>query len=847
MRKDRKFYVALFLVVLAVGSRCQLLEPFRQFFKQQEEDHSRHRLHNSTFSVCKLKIGGSLSILVVHKKIESRGIKQALQELTKYFLVQIFLMFRCPRKRNNSFKTNVYKSIPNHITFYHDKNLPKVWIRESCQQMTKNTNNSIYNKFARTMCFSTGLSSFKEREELVFLIQENKLFHLNLSFVVFNFTAHLWCFTDFVCVFLISNQNRKKQLSNYIFCGMKPPWTILHTKNFVKLWTVAKPGSKFEMVYRIMESTLVRIFYICDSVLCRDNFTDSLCQSKVHSQVITMSHAMVSKKEARLHVFHLTVQKMYFLQIKCSSECFLYDSPMIGFHEIQMPFNATRTMSSFQAIAAVKIEPSLVRNQRKIIHDIWYHSKPNFGVKVAFGTKMSPNVYFSKEDQSEIVFDTRWLNQEPNYSFNITIKCFEYNGPEDPLKPNLYGGIALITISETGEQDEFLQFPPRNPCLGNQSEKLRDDSVSFTTSRNTKYVILTHYCYPPLSFVLSYVSLLKTLCSGVQLSLNYEFENLDLIFPNSTTAKQLPEGFNQMQIDVRPQSQCLVLHIKRTVQKRPVSLFHRTKFNLKGIFVFYPDGSWIREIISNVYKINYYFSLLGEFATIESLHQSPLGVCISHTDYLWAGIDRQEVGTCSVSPGQEGKMTPHLTRRNVLEFNKCLLEYDHFHRIENVAFVDSARVDETHFHIFIDDLESGWAEIVIQLTPCKMLCNNHHKFLLDRMVVRSLMHFHCADQFATEELPFVSTRTPVVGLKFAPTNKLPDGNLKDIKLAVNFESYSLQPNISAELFEFYVTSNISHNFKGGIFDGKYAQRLSITSSNSWTTVSFLLFSSYLAT
>ena len=199
------------------------------------------------------------------------------------------------------------------------------------------------------------------RKELVLRIQEDKLFQLNISFTDFEFSSHLWCFTDFV--FMQHPQANISELyPKYLFCGHRYPWTLLYPSNAVSVWTVAKAKSHYFLLYQVISADPITNFYLCNSLVCNKFDSNSYCRSKHLNDKakVRLTHTLVQEETIGIFTFHVMAEKTKYLQLELEGlfqyDFVIFDSPLVGIRPkgICTVYRSCKiTMSSFQATVTV--------------------------------------------------------------------------------------------------------------------------------------------------------------------------------------------------------------------------------------------------------------------------------------------------------------------------------------------------------------------------------------------------------------------------------------------------------------------------------------------------------------
>ena len=351
----KKSAILCITFVLLCSNSSALFESFRYLVQREwysQWYYTSNRLHISVFNVTKLKVSQHLWKIFVNNTIQIHSLAQAAKLSQKFMSKQLSILSVCWgkfSKLRSDVHTIITVDVPTKLERVKMDPNNTIWISTPCQHVVDKTKNFVANAYSRILCFSTWLNLTRHREELQFRIQENNLFHLNLSFVAFKFTSHLWCYTDFMH---ISKTSETKQVPGYIFCGTRHPWTILLKSNSIRIWTVAKPRSRFILQYQIMESNLIQSFHICDNILCSKKNSSSHCKLNLfphyflHHVIHTFQGFYSLQKQ---YIFNLRTCRHKYLQLsgQCYS-CIVFDSPIVGLNPLNFTTNKYVQSNLFQ-------------------------------------------------------------------------------------------------------------------------------------------------------------------------------------------------------------------------------------------------------------------------------------------------------------------------------------------------------------------------------------------------------------------------------------------------------------------------------------------------------------------
>ena len=444
-------------------------------------------------------------------------------------------------------------------------------------------------------------------------------FFLNLSFASFSLNKLYFCRLEFVQVQTIEYSHNTR---NYVFCGKRHPWTILHTKYTVQIQTLVRSPSNYSLLYQVFSSNNLNLFHLCHKDHCTGSYP---CEqfSKITSQIyksidyLYLSNILVTQKHLRTYIFNVLCAKYAILHVKVTNilktDFSIYDGPTIESHMVQKGTGSLK-LSSFQGTIVVTGINIMAQISSVILNSITLISKT------------LPNTYNQKlflhgnDFTSSIVHETIWLVQtNESLSYNLTLDHVTYSGPEEVKNVIHYGGIAVYLIDETYRYKEVLNVNYQISANDNSKRK------TIISGLDTTYVVIVYYYYSLYSIVEAELYVSRTECVGY-------FEPITHC-PGTGTV-----FYPQAKYPVREQKQCLVISVY-SFQIPLESVYTRKRDCIRsfGFIMYYKGSSILREMKFESFNFGYKLVILNSDAVSLNSFMGSL------PPRIWQGEQKGEV------------------------------------------------------------------------------------------------------------------------------------------------------------------------------------------------------------
>ncbi len=324
-------------------------------------------------------------------------------------------------------------------------------------------------------------------------LHEHKSFFLNFSFIQFDMKPHLRCTYEFVNIY--RHSSNPKQL---LFCGKKHPWSTIYASSSADVFIVAGQTSKVTFLYQVTDQNHLDMFRPCPYALCADHCKRTRCGGHftLFPQIIIEFKSNVSP---RITVFLITVQK--WARVKFSFTAVkslqLYDGPSIASQSVSLKKNSSVMVSSFQA-TLVWTSPFCPRAD--------YTGSFNSGAMRDFSY-----LFFSFDTLCKmhcVVHEVIFLDIGPQKYFNISIDMVSYQGPQEEIMMNRYGGISVCFLTSRFGQEALTIS--HNVSYADSRD--RKNNLFLITQSDTKYVVLVYYFFSQFSHVTAFLTITPTKC-----------------------------------------------------------------------------------------------------------------------------------------------------------------------------------------------------------------------------------------------------------------------------------------------------------------------------------------------
>ena len=589
-------------------------------------------------------------------------------------------------------------------------------------------------------------------KESNFVVTEHKSFYLNLSFPEFNFANHQLCKTDFLNIEHPLHRSKKvwSPTSEHIFCGRRHPWTMLYPSHKAYFWMQASSGSSLKLNYQIFSSFLLVAFDSCSSAVCGANMCISphcACyespsiphggQTCCLSSTISFFNSQGNETHLQtLNIFQVYVAKYQFVQVFCHFHCWIFDGPSVLSKNVTHRVKKEKLlMSSFQAtIIAFKIKYASYVGILRHRHPISASQK-----------KKQSFVSFKTNCQFDdcIIFETKWIKQPKEHSFNVCVEHMHYAGPEEPTDFGRYGGIAIYQIHKNNLAGEELLVVTHTI----QNEKWFDKRSHHpvVTGQHTTHLVLVYYYYARYSFVTATVSVQKTDCAGKYVPLHFCGDDFELKIISSSVYTYLLglwSGFGYVFFPLRTQTMCGTIVVSRDV-KAGYSLHrlvgscgpqHKQGTILIMNYILDDLPTRPREIQFEVHMLKYVLFLKGEFVLVENVLNTSQHFNVSPA---WGTKPHSYKNRCSNSQ--------FCVPLEYCEDSAFYIKSNNSHVHDKVATLSMLYEVERDVDVCMipheNNYKPGWITIKFNLLSCKM---SHSNFtLFPAILTQAAFYLQC--------------------------------------------------------------------------------------------------------
>ena len=470
-----------------------------------------------------------------------------------------------------------------------------------------------------------------QRVAFAVAISENTLFHINLTFTQFSYEYNLRCFTDFVNLETSDKDKNGHKTPEYVYCGRRPPWTVVYTFHNVFVYSVARRTSHFTLAYQVTNSGFISTFHDCQYLQCQENIK---CKSFVLEQSKTIYYVQLigEKLSVHIHFVHVVIRKFQKLQVtlKGYSNLQLYDGPSLENKRVQLNVSHTKlyTLSSFQAVLVTEQVSQIFIDL--LIEYITKYQQPKISFKnnLEFNTSSPVNtLHFNVRCTGHncIVFKRMYIKQPHNFSHNITIDYVHATRYQD--NKGTFGGISVYLFDEKNSVEEVFCVSHN---LSRDTNKLLSDRTSrysVITNISTKYIIFVYHYYSIFTFVKGKINISRTYCNGIYIPIKPCGEHFTISI-NQRPICQSKKCETDQSIFYRPKNRCIVITLftktKATVEfaKRVVmrGRFFKQNFckGLKNLMVFYDNNEVPRILHLEIYMLHFSFVTEANYILTDS-------------------------------------------------------------------------------------------------------------------------------------------------------------------------------------------------------------------------------------
>ncbi len=338
-------------------------------------------------------------------------------------------------------------------------------------------------------------------------VQEPSYFHLNLSFLAFNFTPQFGCHTDNLII-LENTAGRAESPTKplYLFCGKRYPWLMFLQCSKIHLWTRSSKESSFQLFYQVMSSHVIKDSFLCDYFIFPpgDSQTENFCKEPTSHFL----HTSVANSLLPVSLINIKIPKYCILFVEMSTYfdgMQVFDGPTADSKELSVKNSQfTLHFSGFQATFGI------VGYQQSTISDVSkYFGKYN--PLIRFQNYGNFNFLFSTRGRDDgFYFQAAWfrdlLGKDP---LEIKVESFHYQGVEEEVEYDRFGGVAIYYIDKTGSVKEVLAAK-HNFRYYTRGKTSLFEAISET---DTKDILIVFYSYMQYSqHVASEISIRVSSC-----------------------------------------------------------------------------------------------------------------------------------------------------------------------------------------------------------------------------------------------------------------------------------------------------------------------------------------------
>ncbi len=740
-------YQQLWFVIAIFCGKVNCYENWLDITKTKKHEVKRTNDTKVYFSLVKLKLGVTLRMITLAQSFDNKF--QSLMELLKI---------------RTSWKENIDLYCwhnPHDLQYFKYTNVPSYFMEDTSWQDNrayyKNMDEQLkdlvnfepckhpvqisdYNQekkqmFFTKICYPTNMQILpQDRQGFHLTVIENNLFQINLTFPVFQYSSHSWCFTDFLYIKHYARSNTKYNKPRYVFCGKKHPWTILYTSNAASLFTVAKLSSMFVLYYQVFDEGYFHHFHVCHYIQCHRSFAcvDQLTPSISYRTTHALSHAMLNTVNFTF-VVNIMIKKTSILQLSSSAFVAVYDGPTIESTWHSVSHEKWITLSSFQATVQMQIFNWLTNTQNILS----YKSQKNSGCFKAQNPPHNVKVHFHTlcDILPCVQYHKYCIEQTTGYSFNITVDSVTYFGPEEPVYVNKAGGVAVYFVDACDAEEEVLDISHNVSRHITDQNRGKQKQFSLISKASTVSVVLVYYYFSLYCFASAKISLSKSECVGHSVSIKFCNKEHILLYAK-TQMKKCPQPH-----EIHLRKDCFVVSIDH--DRKNVCLFKhflKRRYNSKEQWVIlyvHTKVLGLTELEIQTHYFQYRVHLDGEHFMLAEVHEGNIsGILVKTGDQIKDADNYKQIRKCchlsnkiSCPDVDEIKHILHITSTTQTKVH------------QTVKFIAEAKRNHFVFYTNRDDILHSWAVITVKKLACTVLLGE--KLLLPTFLVETVLKTNC--------------------------------------------------------------------------------------------------------
>ncbi len=716
------------------------------------------------FSVVKLKLGTILRVITLDSSFHNN-----------------FLFFVQSLKMRTSWKGTLNHSCnhnPHNLHYFEYKNVPRYFMEhieedvggihswqswqyyrtldeqltdlvkfEPCRHSVNRSQQDIRHLFFTKMCFPKRADfPSKDRQGFSLVLTENMLFQINLTFTVFQYTSHFWCFTDFLDIKHPTMFGTKTNTPRHVFCGTRHPWTILHTSNTVSVLTVAKSTSRFVLFYQVLDKGYLNYFHVCHYIQCQRS---SGCVDNISPSFALRTTHILAHKMGFVFIVNIMVEKTSNLQLSSTAFLAVHDGPTIASAQLFAPNGKLITLSSFQATVEITSINWLKDTQNKTVSFTSQKYSLSHCLK-AENSSHNFELHFNELcNITPCVQHQRYcIEQSLHFSYNISVNNVQYLGPEEPVYINKAGGIAVYFVDRCHSNQEEVLDISHNVSRHTGPTKAKPNQFTLISRASTQYVVVVYYYFSIYSFVSARIYLSRTECIGRRVLIRSCSKEHIVVHP----LQGLNYCSHWVTTTIGTRKDCFVVSVDG--DRRNVSVF---KYFLKRR---YGSTLWWLYGREEFFWVDLHIVFGGHGPTemqLETYYFRPR-ITLNAQHFMLAEVHEGHLPDflAIVSPGFSGGRDNYKNTSKCchLSSNMSCPEIEKRKHTADVRFTPAAKVHQTakfiaeaadnDFVFFFtgrDEIEHGWAVITVKKLTCSVLLSG--RVLLPAFVVGMALQTNC--------------------------------------------------------------------------------------------------------
>ncbi len=645
----------------------------------------------------------------------------------KYTNVPTYFMEDTGNWENRAYYKNIDEQIKDLVNF------------EPCKHSIQRCDHDqeIKHIFFSKICHPTNAQILpQDRQGFHITLTENNLFQINLTFTVFQYDSHSWCFTDFLYIKHCTRSSTKNEKPRYVFCGKKHPWTILYTSNAVSLFTVAKLSSRFVLYYQVLDKGYFHHFHVCHYIQCHRSFAcvDQLTPSISYRTTHILSHKILNTVDY-IFIINIMINKTLILQLSSSAFVAVYDGPTIESIQHSVSHDKWITLSAFQATVQTQVINWLTNTKNNVIS---YKSQKHSNCFKAQSPPHNVELHFHALcDISPCVQYHRYCIEQPlGYSYNITVDSVIYFGPEEPVYINKAGGVAVYFVDACDAEEEVLDISHNVSRHTTDQNRGKQNQFILISKASTVSVVLVYYYFSLYCFASAKISLSKSECVGHHVSIKFcNKEHIFLYAKKHMT--QCPQLNN-----IHLRNDCLLVTIDNDRKNVPMfKHFLKRRYNSKKQWVYLHIQTRVlglTELEIETYHFQHRVHLYGQHFMLADMHEGNSSGVLAVTSHRFLDFTHnyKQIRKCchlsnkiSCPEVDEIKHTVHVTSTTQTKFH------------QTVKFIAEAMRNYFVFYTNRDDILHSWAVVTVKKLTCTVLLNG--TLLLPTFLVESVLKTNC--------------------------------------------------------------------------------------------------------